>query len=72
MPFQIKRSQDENIRQIPGLDPESTNTLLDGMDMAEVQESVMNRMGTDSQREPEPPSTRDLISAAIDQHTQGE
>lgn len=71
MPFQPKLSEAENMAQL-GLDPDTGSTVMAALDYADVQQGVMDRMGTDAGREPEPLNTRDIIGAAIDFHSGAE
>lgn len=71
MPFQDKLSESQILDKL-GLDHEAGATVKAALDYADVQQGVMSRMGTDSDRPEEPPSTRDIISAAIDFHAGAE
>lgn len=70
-PFVEKESPAERFASF-GFDPQVAVPIADAIDGQYVAHSLQERMGNDSQLPDEPLSTRDILAAAYDQHSQGE
>jgi len=67
LPFQEKRSEAENLNRL-GLDHESGSAIMATLDTSDVITGIQSRLGTDASRQDDPITTRDILSAAYDQH----
>lgn len=72
MPFQPKKSEAEILDEL-GFDADSGLTVKSALDTAHVLAETIDRLGgSDGSRPAEPLTTRDILSAAYDQHSQGD
>ena len=72
MPFAPKRSEAEILDEL-GFDADSGLTVKSALDTAHVLAETIDRLGgSDGSRPAEPLTTRDILSAAYDQHSQGD
>lgn len=70
-PFQPKLTEAERFDDL-GLDAQAGVTIKSALDTMYVADELQNRMGNDSRLPAEPPTTRDIMSAAYDHLSQGE
>lgn len=70
-PFSPKMSERDHADALD-LDPDQTELVKGVIDGQYVASSLLDRMGSDKDLPDEPPSTRDIIGAAYDAHTENE
>lgn len=69
-PFQEKWSESDYAERL-GMDPHAATTCLAALDGCDVVTRLQDRMGNDSDLPTPEPTTRDVMSAAYDLHSQG-
>lgn len=66
-PFQPKLRQDD-YADLLGLDRSTLGAVKDTIDMADAATTLVSRMGSDATSTPKPPSRRDEVADAVEQH----